>query len=77
MKDPMREHIGTQVDTIATKLVEGFWQHVEECQKANPQMTDPHIIFQGWAIQKIAALQGLTLNLVQRVSELENGRKKQ
>ena len=72
----MKEHIGKQVDAISQELMDEFWKHVEECKQHNPEMTDPHIIFQGWAIQKIAGLQGLVLNLVERVCELERKKKR-
>ncbi len=70
MKTPKK--IAEKVDAISNELVEEFWKHMDECKETNPQMSDPHIIFQGWAIQKIAGLQGLTLNLTQRVCELES-----
>jgi hypothetical protein len=76
MKDQTEDHNGQKVDAISNELIEEFWEHVEECKRTNPQMTDPNIIFQGWAIQKIAGLHGLTLNLVERISELESRSKK-
>jgi len=76
MEKPTHKDIGKQVDVISNKLMEEFWQHLEECQRENPELTDKHIIFEGWAIQKIAGLHHVALNLVKRVSELESRRKK-
>ncbi len=75
MKDLMRENIGEQVDAISKKLLDEFLQHADECQRANSEMTDRHTIFEAWAIQKVAGLQGLVLKLSQHVYELERNKK--
>ena len=72
MKNPMKEHIGQQVDAKSEELWQEFLKHEQECRAKNPNMTDRSVIMQLWMMQKIAGLQSLTLNLVQRVCELES-----
>jgi hypothetical protein len=58
------------------ELVKHFQDHVRECQQEHPEMTDKNTIFQVWAMNRIAGLEHLALRLVERVSALEEGRRK-
>ena len=71
MKNPKQEKVPDPVETLANELVEEFWEHVAECKRANPTMSDSNVIFQGWAIQKIAGLYSLTLTLSQQVAQMQ------
>jgi hypothetical protein len=52
-------------------LIEEFREHVREVQEQHPEFTDTGRIYEAWAIQKIAGLQVMIVNLVERVAELE------
>jgi hypothetical protein len=56
-------------------LFQDFKDHLKECQTKMPEMTDKNWIFNCWAVQKIANLEVLVLRLVERVCELEKGRR--
>ncbi len=70
MKDRLIE---AEVKKLSEELFDEFLDHRDEVFKRNPK-TDAAIIFQGWAIQKIAGLQCLVESLVSKVSELESGK---
>jgi hypothetical protein len=72
----IEKEISRDIDARSVKLSQEFYEHVQECQSKNPKMTDIHLIFQGWAIQKIAALQIWTTGLADRVDELDARKKK-
>jgi len=46
-----------QIHKRSLELFEEFEQHYQEFIKAYPDRTDRHIVFESWAIQKIADLQ--------------------
>jgi hypothetical protein len=58
---------GHQVNARADELMEEFFQHYEEFVQTHPDMTDKHIVFEGWVVQKIAGLQLVVLELAQRL----------
>ena len=66
------EEAGRQVDSQSNELIAEFRSHCEEVQKQRPEHTDNRIIFEGWAIQKIAGLQLSVFQLAERIHELEN-----
>ncbi|HXC98170.1 MAG TPA: hypothetical protein VN048_02430 [Verrucomicrobiae bacterium] len=68
--------IGPRIDAISERLQDELEAHANECRSHNPKLTDDRIIFEGWAIQKIAGLHFLVLELVQRVGELEARKKR-
>ncbi len=72
MKKPTPPHIAAQINQKSNELIKEFHKHREGVVGANPQMTDERKIFEGWAIQKIAGLQCLVLDLVGRVCDLES-----
>lgn len=65
-----------QVEAISDELMNEFFKHAGDFKRENPKLKDDNIIFQGWAIQKIAGLQVVASNLAERVVLLES-RKKQ
>lgn len=60
-----------QVDAKTDELFEEFEEHLKECRTNNPEMTDTDVIMRMWMLQKIAGLQCLVLNLVEKVAVLE------
>jgi len=52
----LSETLAAAVNRRSIGLIEEFRAHVEECRQHHGQ-TDEHLIFAGWAIQKIASLQ--------------------
>ncbi len=54
-----------KVDEKAEELTKEFKEHLDKCQAAYPQMTDIHLIFEGWAIQKLAGIQLILLALAE------------
>ena len=64
-----------EVNAKSDELIAEFRAHKDEFIAANPTLTDEHKIFKGWAIQKIAGLQCVVLDLVSRVIELERNRR--
>ena len=74
MKDyQLPSHIAELINERSEELIGEFFEHKDEYINKNPNETDSSIIFQGWAIQKIAGLQCLVESLLYRVSELESG----
>jgi hypothetical protein len=71
MKNPL---IAEKVQDKSSELIEEFRKHRDEFITANPTMTDERKIFEGWAIQKIAGLHCLVLDLVDKVGKLESRR---
>ncbi len=60
-----------QIDAKTRGLMLEFFDHVREVQKLPPRKHDPRKIFEGWAIQKIAALQFTVLQLGDQLDRLE------
>jgi hypothetical protein len=65
-----------EVTAKSDELIAEFRAHQKEFIAANPTLTDENKIFRGWAIQKIAGLQCVVLNLVERVIELEQSKRR-
>jgi hypothetical protein len=63
--------IGGQVDAKSKELMREFSQHYQEFIEAHPDRKDINIVFQGWAIQKIAGLQLVVLELGARLNAIE------
>jgi len=72
----MYQNVGQQVDAKSHELWKEFLEHERECLAKNPDMTDRSAVMQLWMMQKIAGLQCLALDLVQRVCELERTKKR-
>ena len=70
MKQPTPEPAGREIDEKTNELMQEFLEHVRECQAIPPGDHDPRKIFEGWAIQKIAALQYTVLHLAETINEL-------
>jgi hypothetical protein len=59
-----------RIDKKSGELNVEFFKHVAEVQKEHPDCPNQEGIFSGWAIQKIASLQLLTLDLIKEVDQL-------
>ena len=58
---------GQKVEAQADKLIRDFQAHAEQFRAAHPDMDDTREIFEGWIIQKVAALQLAVLELERRL----------
>ena len=57
MSDQPTRFVGPEVDSRSIELSKEFREHKDEFIKEHPTATDSNIIFQSWAIHKIAGLQ--------------------
>lgn len=60
----------TEVDKKSAELIEEFRTHVSEVQTASAELKDERLIFEAWAIQKIAGLQIAVLKLLDQMNKL-------
>ena len=52
------DELGDEVNQRALRLMQEFQEHFEECVQHEPEAEDARdVVFQAWAIQKIAGLQ--------------------
>ena len=72
MPDQPIDFIGAEVDDRFRELTKEFLEHRDEFIKERPTATDSNIIFQGWAIQKLA---GLQLQAEKSVLQMASGQK--
>jgi hypothetical protein len=56
-----------EIDARANQLMDEFFQHMEDVRTASPTQQDIDTVFQGWSIQKVAALQLLVEELTKAV----------
>ncbi len=68
MKKPTPTRASREIDAKAKELMQEFFDHVRDFQAWQPGQHDQRKIFEGWAIQKIAGLQG-----VDRFGPVEHG----
>jgi len=61
----------TEVDAHAETLMAEFFSHVDEVRAKSEKTEELDDIFQGWAIQKIASLQLMVLELSRCVIEMD------
>ena len=71
MKKPVPDHAADQIDAKAHELMQEFFDHVRQVHETTQRKHDPRKIFEGWAIQKIAALQFTVLQLAEKLNERE------
>ena len=71
MSDQPIDFIGAEVDSRSEELFKEFREHRDEFIKENPTKTDSNVIFQRWAVQKLAALQLQAGKSVLRMKKLE------
>ena len=57
MPDQPIDFLGAEVDSRSDELSKEFIEHRDDFIKEHPTATDSNIIFQSWAIHKIAGLQ--------------------
>ena len=77
MKELTDTEIAQNVDAKSEELMQEFFHYRDEIVAENPddpQLSNHRIIFESWAIQKIAGLQCLVLDLVKQVDELKRKR---
>jgi len=78
MKEPTPAEIARNVDAKSNELMAEFYRHRDEIMAESPD--DPKLnhrnIFESWAIQKIAGLHCVVLDLVRQVDELKGKRKR-
>lgn len=72
MPDQPIDFIGAAVNSRSKELSKEFKEHRDEFIRENPTMTDSNLIFQGWALQKLAGLQLLAEQNVSRIHQLES-----
>jgi hypothetical protein len=79
MKELTPEEIAQNVEAKSNELMGDFFRYRDEIksEKAeDPQLSNQQTIFESWAIQKIAGLQCVVLDLVRQVDELKGKRKR-
>jgi hypothetical protein len=74
MKISREEATGAEVDAKSRELIQEFFQHYKEFTEANPGQEDKNEIFHGWAIQKIAGLQLVALELARKLNAITASR---
>jgi hypothetical protein len=78
MKELTDAEIAQNVEAKSNELMAEFYRHRDEIMAENPD--DPKLnhrnIFESWAIQKIAGLQCVVLDLVRQVDELRQKRQR-
>ena len=70
MKHPTPARASREIDAKSNELIQEFFNHVRKYRATHPGDHDPRIIFEAWAIQKIAALQYTVLHLGDKLNEL-------
>jgi hypothetical protein len=79
MKEPTPAEIARNVAAKSNELMAEFYRYRDEIRSENtedPQLSNQQTIFESWAIQKIAGLQCVVLDLVRQVDELKGKRKR-
>jgi hypothetical protein len=79
MKEPTPPENARIVDAKTEELMAEFFAHRDEMKAENPddpKLTNDRILFEGWAIQKIAGLHCVVLDLVRQVDELKQKRQR-
>ena len=66
----MRRITPEEIDAHAMKLHEEFQAHYDEFVALHPEKNDKQIVFDAWAIQKLASLQLIVLALTEETSNL-------
>ena len=59
--DQLPPQIAELVNERSAELINAFYAHRDQYINKNPDQSDSGIIYEGWAIQKIAGLQILLL----------------
>jgi hypothetical protein len=70
MSEPIPKQAAEAIDAISADLISEFHDHVRQLQEQFPGNYDVRAVFEGWAIQKLAALQFTTLHLAAELAEL-------
>ena len=73
MKKPTPEPAASEINAKTEELIKEFFAHVRKVRKQHPGVADARVIFEAWAIQKIAALQYTVLHLADAIAELQGG----
>ena len=70
MKTDVGKVTPEQIDAHSEELVHEFFEHYHQVLEADPDKNDINVVFHGWAIQKIAGLQLIVLELAQRLNTI-------
>jgi hypothetical protein len=78
MKELTPEEIAQNVEVKSSELMGEFFRYRDEIMAESPDdpKSDRRNIFESWAIQKIAGLQCVVLDLVRQVDELKGKRQR-
>ena len=61
----------SEINAKTEELMKEFFAHVRKVRKQHRGEADARVIFEAWAIQKIAALQYTVLHLADAIAELQ------
>ena len=70
MRKPKPDPALRDIDAKTEELMRQFFNFVRQYQAKYPGEIDPRIVFESWAIQKIAGLQYTVLHLAEKLNEL-------
>ncbi len=71
MKKRAPEPAASEINAKTEELMKEFFAHVRKVRKQHRSEADARVIFEAWAIQKIAALQYTVLHLADAIAELQ------
>ena len=71
MKKRTPEPAASEINAKTEELMKEFFTHVRKVRKQHRGEGDARVIFEAWAIQKIAALQYTVLHLADAIAELQ------
>lgn len=71
MKKRTPEPAASEINAKTEELMKEFFAHVRKVRKQHRGEADARVIFEAWAIQKIAALQYTVLHLADAIAELQ------
>ncbi|WP_109098175.1 hypothetical protein [Aquimarina sp. AU58] len=60
-----------KINAQSQEMIKGFQDHLAEVKEVHPEVND-RMIFEGWAIQKIASLQVIIKELAEDNQRLRN-----
>lgn len=75
VSDEIDPKVADELNAMAAELGRRYIEHMRDCQAEHPEMTDRNVIFQGWAVQHLANMEHLVMDLTKRVIALEGKRR--
>lgn len=79
MKEPTSPEVASRVDAKSNELMVEFHTYLDGIIAENPgdaKQTDERIIFESWAIQKIAGLQCVAEDIIKGASGIRKNRRR-